>query len=77
MRSGYLNRKRMNRKSFLSALVRGGILGSMALLTGVLFSRKQLTLEKECGLSVQCRNCSKLKNCQLPEAEKERGNEKG
>jgi len=49
----------------------------MALLAGVLFSRRQISLEKDCGLSLQCRNCSKLKNCQLPEAENERGNEKG
>jgi len=67
----------MNRKAFISALVRGGILGSMALLAGVLFSRRQVSLEQECGLGFQCGNCSKMKSCQLPEAEKERGNEKG
>ena len=77
MPSGFLNPKKMNRKAFISALVRGGILASMALLAGILFSRKQISLEKECGLNLQCRNCSKLKACDLPDAKNERGNEKG
>jgi hypothetical protein len=67
----------MNRKAFLSALIRGGILGSMALLAGVLLSRRQISLEKECGLGIQCGRCSSLKICKLPEAEKEREDEKG
>jgi hypothetical protein len=67
----------MNRKAFLSALVRGGILGAMALLAGVLLSRRQISMDKECGLDIQCRGCSSLKTCKLPEAEKERRDEKG
>jgi hypothetical protein len=67
----------MNRKAFINTLVRGGILGTMALLAGVLISRKQISLEKECGLNLQCRNCSKVKACELPEAKTERGDEKG
>ena len=49
----------------------------MALLAGVLLSRRQISLERECGLDFQCRSCTKLKKCQLPEAEKERVDEKG
>ena len=77
MQSEFLNQKVMNRKAFISALIRGGILGSMALLAGVLLSRRQISLEKECGLGIQCRSCSSLKGCKLPDAEKERGDEKG
>ncbi len=49
----------------------------MALLAGLLLSRKQVSLEKECGLNLQCRSCSRLKACELPEAKNERGYEKG
>lgn len=75
--SGFLNLKQMNRKTFISVLARGGILASMAILIGVLFSRKQISLEKECGLNLQCRSCSRLKACELPDAKNERGDEKG
>jgi len=67
----------MNRKEFVNRMARGSILGIIALLGGVLLARRQLSLVKECGLDYQCRNCSKLTKCQLPEAEKERGDEKG
>jgi hypothetical protein len=67
----------MNRKAFIHTLVRGGILATMALLAGVLISRKQISLEKECGLNLQCRSCTRLKACELPEAKIERGDEKG
>ena len=67
----------MNRKAFINTLARGGIGVSMAVLTGVLISRRQITLEKECGLNLQCRSCSGLKACQLPDAKIERGDEKG
>lgn len=77
MRSGFLNPKQMNRKTFISTLARGGILTAMALMAGILFSRKQISLEKDCGLNLQCRSCSKLKACDLPDAKNERGNEKG
>jgi len=67
----------MDRKTFINFFARGGILALMALLGGVLLFRKQISLEQECGENFQCRKCTKLKRCQLPEAEKERGNEKG
>ncbi len=61
----------------MNQLARGSLLAAMALLGGVLFSRRQISLEQECELNSMCRNCSKLKRCHLPEAEKERGDEKG
>jgi len=67
----------MNRKSFLNTLARGGILALMALIAGVFYSRRQVSLERDCGLDLQCRNCSRLNDCGLPRAEKERENEKG
>jgi len=67
----------MNRKTFISSLFRGTILAGMALLAGVLLTRKQVSLEKSCGLNIQCRNCTKLKACDLPEAKIEMDNEKG
>jgi hypothetical protein len=77
MQFEFLNQKQMNRKAFIHTLVRGGILATMALLAGVLISRKQISLEKECGLNLQCRSCTRLKACELPEAKSERGDEKG
>ena len=67
----------MNRKTFIASLFRGAILAAMALLAGVLLTRKQVSLEKDCGLNIQCRSCSRLKACDLQEAKNERGNEKG
>ena len=67
----------MNRKAFINTLARGGILATMALLAGVLISRKQISIEKECGLNLQCRSCTGLKACEFPEAKIERGDEKG
>jgi hypothetical protein len=67
----------MDRKTFINRLVRGGILATMGLITAILFSRKQITLEKECGLDVQCRKCNKLNYCGLPDAEAERNDLKG
>ncbi len=46
--------------------------GSMAIVTGVLVSRKQVSWDNQCSAGFQCRNCGKLSNCQLPEAETER-----
>ena len=67
----------MNRKTFIATLFRGGILAAMALLAGLLLSRNQVSLEKECGLNLQCRSCSRLKACDLPDAKIEKGDEKG
>ena len=67
----------MDRKTFITRLVRGGLLAVLALISGILLTRKQVTLEKECGLGVQCRKCNKLNDCALPEAEAERKESEG
>jgi hypothetical protein len=67
----------MNRKAFIHQLVRGGIFTAMAILAGVFLYRRQISVEKECGLNFQCRSCSRLKDCKLPEAKNERSDEKG
>ncbi|MFH0759806.1 MAG: hypothetical protein V2B15_21130 [Bacteroidota bacterium] len=67
----------MNRRKFLHGLFRGGLLATMGLVAGILVSRKQISLQKECGLKSPCRNCRILKDCRLPAAEKERFNDKG
>ncbi len=60
----------MNRKAFISTAGRITILGVMALFTGFLAARKQLTLES-CPESI-CRNCNKKEDCNLPEAKRYR-----
>jgi hypothetical protein len=77
MWSGFLNREKMNRRRFIHGMVRGGLLASMTMVAGILVSRKQISLQKECGLKSPCRNCRILEDCRLPAAEKERINGKG
>lgn len=67
----------MNRRAFINRWTRMGILAAMAVTTGLLFSRRQVTLEQECGTGEGCRACTKLQNCGYPEAVKTRGDEKG
>jgi len=62
----------MDRRTFINRWARAGVLVSMALVTGVLFSRRQVSLNRDCGLEFQCRDCRKLSSCTLPEAEEER-----
>ena len=61
----------MDRKRFIEQMARGGLLAVLALGTGFLLSRRQVTLQQECELNYQCRSCGKLKECQLPEAKKQ------
>jgi hypothetical protein len=58
-------------------MARLGILGGMALFSGILISRRQVITGRECGREDPCIHCPKLKSCTLPEALNERGNEKG
>jgi hypothetical protein len=67
----------MDRKTFIGRVARLGILGGMALLSGILIARRQVGTGRECGLDEPCSHCPKLKSCTLPEAANERGNEKG
>ncbi len=62
----------MNRKKFIELSGRGALLGGLAIISGVLVSRRQVSLDTKCSANFQCRKCGKLSKCQLPEAETER-----
>ncbi|MEN8155469.1 MAG: hypothetical protein ABFS10_00840 [Bacteroidota bacterium] len=62
----------MDRRRFIEQMARGGVLAGMALGTGFLLVRRQVTLQQDCGLNYQCRGCKKIEECRLPEAREER-----
>ena len=62
----------MNRRNFIDRAGRGVLLGGLAIVTGVLVARRQVSGDRQCTAEFQCKNCNKLANCQLPEAETER-----
>ena len=59
----------MNRREYISSVVRGGMVGALGVLSGVLVYRRQVALDPGCTNSFQCRSCMKIKKCELPEAE--------
>ncbi len=67
----------MDRREYISKFARGGLLGALAVATGILISRKQVALNDNCSEGFRCRNCRELNSCQLPEAINERGHAKG
>jgi hypothetical protein len=75
--SGSLNLKAMDRREYIGKFARGGLLGLLAVATGILVSRKQVALKDDCSGGFRCRNCRELNSCQLPEAVNERVNAKG
>lgn len=62
----------MKRRDFIDKTGRGLLLGGLAVISGVLVSRRQLSMDTQCSANFQCRNCGELSKCQLPEAEMER-----
>ena len=62
----------MNRRNFIEKSGRGILLGGLAIISGVLVARRQVTRDTKCSTNFQCNNCGKLSRCQLPEAETER-----
>jgi hypothetical protein len=62
----------MNRRSFIDRTGRVFLLGGLATITGMLVSRRQVVKETSCIADFQCRNCRRLSDCLLPEAEIER-----
>ncbi len=62
----------MNRRNFIDKTGRGFLLGAIALLSGVLVVRRQVVQDASCTANFQCKNCGKLSDCQLSEAETER-----
>jgi hypothetical protein len=65
----------MDRKTFIVRVARGGLLGALALGSGILLARRQVTLQRECGWYLPCRDCSRLEHCTLPEAEEARSSQ--
>ena len=57
-----------NRREFLSILVRGSILASLTLLSGILIRRWNDA--DECHRNYICGNCNLSDTCRLPEAKK-------
>jgi Fe2+ or Zn2+ uptake regulation protein len=56
-----------NRREFITKIFRSATLLSLAAVSGYLiFGRNK---EEECDFSFVCRNCKKIKNCSLPEAQ--------
>ena len=62
----------MNRRNFIDKAGRGFFLGGIALVAGVLVARRQVVHGSSCTANFHCKNCSRLSECQLPEAETER-----
>lgn len=59
---------------FIDRTSRTVLLGGLALLSGVLIARRQVSRDAGCLENFQCKNCRKLSSCSLPEAETERQN---
>ncbi len=64
----------MNRRSFIHALIRTGILTAMAIMVGLFASKGKITGPGDCVSGFQCNGCSKLNDCKLPESKKFRNN---
>ena len=58
----------MKRKEFIQSLFRFSILVMMGALIGIFLRKGKITSSQECDVGFQCRNCNKLKNCSLEEA---------
>lgn len=58
----------MKRRVFLQHVARGGLIGALGVLSGILLARRQVTLEESCTGQFQCRSCNRINRCELPEA---------
>jgi len=58
----------MNRRHFIQAVIRGGMLGGLLLIPGIFLTRRQVKGKGECPASFRCAGCGKLERCTLPEA---------
>ena len=63
----------MDRRNFIQGIGRASLLAALAAVVGVLVSRRQVVGDQSCSANFQCRNCNKLTACELPEAEKTKG----
>ncbi len=55
-----------NRRDFIKTFLRTASLGTIALGSSYLIFREES--DEVCNFEFVCKNCKKLKNCQLPEA---------
>ena len=63
------NNLMINRREFLSSLIRNIILFFLTALSGILIFKQVDANAKACDLDFICKNCKKLKTCNLNEAE--------
>lgn len=59
-----------NRRKFIQAVIRGSILGTFTLLSGILV-RRWINAE-DCQHNLACGNCNLSNKCKLPDADKYR-----
>ena len=57
----------MDRREFISKTIRNSILVGLGVVSGTLLYRS-FTNEENCDFDFICKNCNKLKSCNLPEA---------
>lgn len=57
----------MDRRSFLQSLMRGSILGGLAIFSGTMIYRNLNSDGESCDFDFVCRNCKKVKGCRLPD----------
>jgi hypothetical protein len=57
----------MNRKEFINAAGRYGILAILALLAAFLITNRKTTVEEVCTNDRRCGGCSKRENCNIKE----------
>lgn len=50
--------------------MRTAFLALLALVSGILLSRRQVSLKRGCGLEIACSSCGKKKQCKWVEDEK-------
>jgi hypothetical protein len=65
----------MDRKEFIRDSGRWIILSLLTIFTAGFVLRRRISLEDTCSISGQCRGCSSLSYCNLPEAIKLRKDE--
>ncbi len=58
-----------SRRKFIKSFVRGGLLTTLGATTGYLLLRDKSD-GQNCDYDFVCRNCKKIKSCDLPEAKR-------
>lgn len=58
--------EKLDRKEFLSNIIRAFILGILLIVPAFLISKKRVSAKNEnCDLNIQCKNCSERRDCAL------------